>query len=94
MVKISCKLKYGLAGSTQRGWSDPAELGFNLLRPKTKRKVFLENTTIHLRENLIFFVISAPRTVKEDQIELRNDGNIHYYGLHKRASLDTPMKVP
>ena len=37
MVKISCKLKYGLAGSTQRGWSDPAELGFNLLRPKRDR---------------------------------------------------------
>ena len=45
-------------------------------------------------KTLYFFVISAPRTAKEEQIELRNDGNMHYYGLHKRASLDTPMKVP
>ena len=45
-------------------------------------------------KTLYFFVNSAPRTAKEEQIELRNDGNMHYYGLHKRASLDTPMKVP
>ena len=61
---------------------------------KQKEKFFSKIRPSIWGKPCTFFVISAPRTAKKDQIELRNDGNTHYYGLHKRASLDTPMKVP
>ena len=61
---------------------------------KQKEKCFSKKRPSIWGKTLYFFVNSAPCIAGEDQFELRNGGNMHYHGFRKRASLDTPMKVP